>query len=288
VPRLSVTIIARNEAADIADALRSVVWADEIIVVDAESTDGTVPIARQFTDRVIVRPWPGYIDQKNYAASVATHDWILSLDADERVTPALADEIRQVLSRAPEHGGYRIPRVTWHLGRWVRSTDWYPDFQLRLYDRRVAEWTGRYVHESVTVNGPIGELAHELLHFAYGGVSDHLETIDRYTTFASRQMYEEGRRAGPLQLALYPPLAFLRNYLVRGGMRDGVPGFIISSMNAYYVFLKFAKLWELSRQAPAPASGDARPPAATTISGGAPQRAPAGTTLPASSTQHPR
>jgi glycosyltransferase involved in cell wall biosynthesis len=245
VPKLSVTVIAKNEAADIGHALASVAWADEIVVVDSESTDDTVAIARRHTDRVVVREWPGYVDQKNYAASIASHDWILSLDADERVTPSLADEIRNRLAAAPREAAFRIPRVTWHLGQWIRTTDWFPDHQLRLYDRQSARWTGRYVHEAVTVRGSIGTLTGELQHYAYRDIADHLETIDRYTTYAARQMHEEGRRAGLLQIAGHPPLAFLRNYLAHGGIRDGVPGFIISALNAYYVFLKFAKLWEL-------------------------------------------
>jgi glycosyltransferase involved in cell wall biosynthesis len=247
VPKLSVTVITRNESADIGAALASVAWADEIVVVDSQSTDDTVAIARQHTDRVVVRAWPGYGDQKNYAASIASHDWILSLDADERVTSQLATELQDLKAAAPPEAGFRIPRVTWHLGRWIRTTDWYPDYQLRLYDRRTAEWTGRYVHEGVTVRGAIGQLSGEIQHYAYRDIADHLETIDRYTTYAARQMQEAGQRAGVLQIAGHPPLAFLRNYLAHGGIRDGVPGFIISAMNAYYVFLKFAKLWELQR-----------------------------------------
>ena len=245
MPKLSVTVITRNEAADVGAALESVAWADERIVVDSGSSDGTTTIAQQYTPRVIVREWPGYVAQKNYAASIAAHDWILSLDADERVTPELAREIEALMATQPSHAGYRVPRVTWHLGRWIRTTDWYPDEQLRLYDRRAAEWTGKYVHESVSARGTTGRLRGELQHYAYRDVADHLETIDRYTTDAARQMHEAGRRAGLLQIAAHPPLAFLRNYLAHGGIRDGVPGFIISALNAYYVLLKFAKLWEL-------------------------------------------
>ena len=245
VPKLSVTVITKNEAEDIADALSSVAFADEIIVVDSHSTDDTVAITKRHTDRVVVREWNGYIDQKNYAASIASHDWILSLDADERVTPTLADEIRRLLADEPGDAAFRIPRVTFHLGRWVRTTDWYPDFQTRLYDRRRGRWTGRYVHEAVTADGTIGQVHGELQHYAYRDIADHLETIDRYTTYAAKQMFESGRRAGLLQIAGHPPLAFLRNYVARGGIRDGVPGFIISALNSYYVFLKFAKLWEL-------------------------------------------
>ena len=238
-----------NEAADLGDALKSVAWADEIIVVDSMSTDDTVAIARRHTDRVIVREWPGYVEQKNYAATLAANDWILSLDADERVTPELAHNIKTALADTPPHGGYRMPRVTFHLGRWIRTTDWYPDYQLRLYDRREAAWTGRYVHESVTLpRGTVGQLRGELQHFAYRDIADHLETINRYTTYAARQMQEAGRHAGLLRLSGHPPLAFLRNYLLKGGIRDGVPGFIISAMNAYYVFLKFAKLAELRQK----------------------------------------
>jgi len=248
VPKLSVTIITKDEADDIAAALDSVAWADERIVVDSCSTDGTAAIAARHGARVESREWPGYIAQKNHAASLASHDWILSIDADERVTPELAAEITATLQQEPAERGFRIPRVTFHLGRWIRTTDWYPDDQLRLYDRRAAEWTGRYVHEGVTVNGRVGRMRGELQHYAYRDIAEHLETIDRYTTAAAKQMYEHGRRAGLLQVVGHPPLAFLRNYILKGGITQGVPGLIISVMNAYYVFLKFAKLWELERR----------------------------------------
>ncbi|MES1254521.1 MAG: glycosyltransferase family 2 protein [Acidobacteriota bacterium] len=253
MPKLSVTIITRNEAADIDRALASVAWADERIVVDSESTDDTAAIAGRLATRVVIRPWPGYVAQKNYAASIAAHDWVLSLDADERVTPELAAEIQALLSTEPAHAAFRVPRVTWHLGQWIRTTDWYPDCQFRLYDRRRAEWTGRYVHEDMAVQGTVGRLRGELHHFAFRNISDHLETIDRYTTYAARQMHEAGRRAGFAQIALHPPLAFLRNYILRGGVRDGVTGLVVSTLNSYYVLLKFAKLWELGRT---PSSGE--------------------------------
>ena len=246
MPKVSAVIITRNEAADIESALRSVDWADERIVVDAMSTDATAEIARRHADRVIVRKWPGFSAQKNYAASIASHDWILSIDADEFVTRELAGAIRSALTGEPPCRAYRMARVTWHLGRWVRTTDWYPDAQLRLYDRRAAQWTGAYVHESLVVTGSVGRLQGELQHVPYRNLSDHLETIDRYTTLAAEEMFERGRSAGLLQLAAHPLFAFVRNYVLRGGIRDGAPGFIISAMNAYYVFLKFAKLRELN------------------------------------------
>ena len=245
---LSVTIITKNEASNIAAALQSVSWADETIVLDSESTDETVAIARGYATQVVVRPWQGYSEQKNYAASLASYDWILSIDADERVTPALADEIRRTLEARPSGGGFQLPRVTYHLGRWIRSTDWYPDYQLRLYDRRHARWNDRYVHESVTAEGHVGRLQCELHHFPYRDLSHHLQTIDRYTTLAARQMHQHGRRAGFLNLLLHPLLAFLRNYILRAGIRDGLPGLTISFLNSYYVMLKFAKLWELQNK----------------------------------------
>ena len=260
MPQLTVTVITRNEAANLADALESVRWADEIIVIDSESTDDTVSIARRFTERVVVRPWPGYVAQKNFAAEQASHDWIFSLDADERVTPALAAELRQVLAGVPSAAGYRVPRVTFHLGRWIRSTDWYPDYQLRLYDRRRARWAGRHVHESVQADGEVRRLRGELQHYAYRNLAHHLQTMDRYTTLAARQMHEDGRRAGWFHVLIHPRLAFFRNYVLRGGFRDGMPGLIVSAMNAYYVGLKFAKLWELCSPStstpPAPGAAD--------------------------------
>lgn len=257
--KLTVTVITRNESAHIAEALRSVAWADEIVVVDSGSTDDTVAIARTLATRVDVRDWPGYSAQKDYAATLASHDWILSIDADERVTPELGAEIRALLAREPAARGYRIPRVTWHLGRWIRSTDWYPDYQLRLYDRRAGRWNGRLVHESIDLQGQPGVLRHELQHYAYRDLSHHLATIDRYTTLAAEQWLAEGRRTNALEAAIHPPLAFLRNYVLRRGVADGAPGLLVSALNSYYVFLKLAKLWELQRaRAPKEAAGSAR------------------------------
>jgi glycosyltransferase involved in cell wall biosynthesis len=247
--KLTVTVITRNEASNIAEALESVSWADEIVVVDARSTDETVAIAQRHATRVEVRDWPGYSAQKNHAAELASHDWILSIDADERVTRELAAEIRAVLQEEPPARGYRIPRVTRYLGRWIRSTDWYPDYQLRLYDRRAGRWNGRRVHESVALDGAPGVLRHELQHHAYRDISHHLATIDRYTTLAAEQWMQEGRRTTAFGALTHARLAFARNYILRRGFTDGAAGLLVSSLNSYYVFLKFAKLWELQQTA---------------------------------------
>ena len=248
MPAVSATIITLNESEHIAAAIESVAWADEIIVVDSGSTDDTVAIARAAGARVDLRAWSGWVDQKNYAATLARHDWIFSLDADERVSPPLADEIRTVLEREPARRAYRMPRATFHLGRWIRTTDFYPDYQTRLYDRRAARWQGKYVHESVAPDsGRPGQLRGEILHYSYRDLRDQIERINHYTTLASRQMYERGRRANALDLLVQPPAAFARNYLLRRGVLDGTAGLTISPMQAWSVFLKFAKLWELSR-----------------------------------------
>ncbi|MEW5982114.1 MAG: glycosyltransferase family 2 protein [Acidobacteriota bacterium] len=248
MPGVTVTLITLNEAAHVTSALESVSWADEIVVVDSGSTDGTVDLARRFTECVHVRDWPGYVAQKNHAASLARFDWILSLDADERVTPDLRDEVRGLLATEPTCAGYRVPRVSHYLGRWIRSTDWYPDYQLRLYDRRRARWTGRYVHESVRADGEVGRLRADLQHYPYRDISHHLVTIDRYSSLWARQAHEDGRRAGVVDLVLQPPAAFLRNYVARGGFRDGTPGLAVSLLNSYYVLAKFLKLWEAQRR----------------------------------------
>ena len=248
MPRLTATIIARNESANIDAAIESVSWVDEIVVVDADSTDDTAERARRHRARVDVRPWPGFSAQKNYAASIASNDWILSIDADERVTPELADEIKALLASEPPQRGYRVPRISWYLGRWIRATDWYPDYQLRLYDRRAGAWKERRVHESVTLkSGESGRLAHDLQHFPYRDISHHLQTIDRYTALAADQMVADGRVPSIAGVALNPPFAFLRNYVLRGGFRLGSVGFVVSVLNSYYVFLKLAKAWAAPR-----------------------------------------
>jgi glycosyltransferase involved in cell wall biosynthesis len=240
-------VITLNEAAHIEACLGSVAWADERLVVDSGSTDGTAEIAARCGARVIMRAFDGYSNQKNFGAGEAAHDWILSVDADERVTPALAAELQAALASPGDAAGFRVPRVTFHLGAWIRATDWYPDYQLRLYDRRRARWNGRLVHESVSADGPVRTLTRDLQHYAYRDLSHHLQTIDRYTTLAAEDMHARGRRTHAAELLLHPPAAFLRNYLLRGGVRLGRAGLTVSILNSYYVFLKFAKLAELER-----------------------------------------
>lgn len=252
MPKVSVTIITLDEAEHIGAAIDSVAWADEIVVVDSGSSDATVEIARSRGARVDMHSWTGYANQKNHAATLASHDWIFSLDADERVTAALAAEVRGLLQSEPAMRCYRVPRATFHLGRWIRTTDFYPDYQARLYDRRAGTWHGELVHESVRIDGAVGYLRGELEHYSFRDLSDQVLRINRYSNLAARQMYMRGRRATAYHLLVYPPAAFLRNYLLRRGFLDGSAGLLISLMNAYSVFLKFAKLWELAHTTPNP------------------------------------
>jgi glycosyltransferase involved in cell wall biosynthesis len=243
--KISATLIAYNEEDRIGDALASVAWADEIIVVvDARSTDRTAEIAREYTDRVFVRPWAGYAEQRNFADQQATHDWIFSLDADERVSPELQRSIEQLKREGPRHDGYRVARRAWYLGRWIQHSGWYPDYQLRLYRRDRARWVGAFVHEAVQVEGSVGTLRGELWHLTRRSLSEHHEILNRYTTLAAEEALVRGRRAGWFTLLVHPVLAFLRSYVLRQGFRDGIPGLVISGFAAYYVFLKYAKLWE--------------------------------------------
>jgi glycosyltransferase involved in cell wall biosynthesis len=287
VPKVSVTIITLNEADHIAAAIGSAAWADEVIVVDAESTDDTPAIARAHGAAVHTRRWTGYVDQKNHAAALAAHDWIFSLDADERITPALAAEVRARLADEPPCPAYRVPRVTFHLGRWIRTTDFYPDFQTRLYDRRAAWWRGRYVHESVGTDGPVGRLTNELEHYSYRDLADHLGRINRYTSLAARQMHEAGRRARAVDLLVHPPAAFLRNYVLRRGFLDGTVGLTLSLVNAYSVLLKFAKLWELQHGETTRLGASASAPvdAASSPPGSRARRAEQGPCVPAPRSQ---
>jgi glycosyltransferase involved in cell wall biosynthesis len=246
--KLTVTVITFNEATHIAAALESVSWADEILVVDSGSTDDTVSIAQTRATRVLARHWSGYSDQKNFAAEHASHDWVLSLDADERVTPPLAAEIQRLLADGPGERGYRIKRVSYYHGRWIRTTDWYPDFQLRLYDRRAGRWNGLKIHESFRLHsGRPGTLRGEMEHYAYRDISHHLQKIDAYTTLIADQWLAEGRRVSLPKLAVHPAVAFFRNFVVRRGFMDGGTGLVVSLLNSFYVFLKLAKLWERQR-----------------------------------------
>ena len=242
--KISATIIALNEERNLPRALETLDCADEVVVVDSGSTDRTREVALRYGARVIENAWPGYAPQKNFAAEQASHDWILSLDADEALSESLSAEIMRLKQEGPRAVGYRMPRRAQYLGRWILHSGWYPDHKLRLYDRRRGRWAGQYVHENVEVEGPVEMLEADLLHYTCDSLSQHLLTLNRYTTLAAQELCTQGRRATAARLLLAPPLTFLKTYLLQQGFRDGYPGLLISAMAAWYVFLKWAKTRE--------------------------------------------
>ena len=250
--KITATIITLNEADNIRAACESVAWADEVLIVDAESSDSTVAIARECGARVIVRAWPGFAAQKQFAADAASHDWVLSLDADERVSPELRAGIDQLRhgDEAKLADGYRIARRSFYMGRWIKGGGWYPDYQLRLYRRSRGGWAGAHVHESVRMDGDarIETLAGDILHYSVRDAAHHHRMIgERYAPLAALQMFEMGRRTTPLQIAIAGPAAFIRSFLLKGGFRDGLPGFCIAHFAAHHAFLKHLLLWELQK-----------------------------------------
>jgi glycosyltransferase involved in cell wall biosynthesis len=245
---LSAVLIAQNEEKTIADALGSVAFCDEIVLVDSGSTDRTREIAERAGARVIVNaPWPGFVAQRDLAVRAARHDWVLALDADERVGAVLREEIQALRARGCDAAGYRIPRVVFYLGRWIRGTDWYPDWQVRLFDRTRAAWRGDLVHESVAVRGAVARLRGELEHLPYADISDHLRKIDAYTTLWARQAHAAGRRSNVIDMSAGASWAFFRNYVLKRGFLLGSTGFMVSVLNTHYTFAKLAKLRELER-----------------------------------------
>lgn len=242
--KITATIVTLNEERNLARALDSLDCVDEIVVVDSGSTDGTREIACRYSARFLDHAWPGFTAQKNFAAEQASHDWILSLDADEALTEGLSGEITRLKQAGPDAQAYRMPRRAQYLGRWIRHSGWYPDYKVRLYDRRHARWVGEYVHESVQVEGAVGALEGDLLHYTCDSLSQHLRTLDRYTTLAAEELRAGGHKAGPARLLLAPPWTFFKTYLLHQGFRDGYQGLLISAMAAWYVFLKWAKTRE--------------------------------------------
>jgi len=247
VNRLSVTIIAWNEEERLRACLESIAWADEIIVLDAESTDKTVQLAREFTDKIWVRPWPGFAAQKNFALAQANGEWVLSVDADERVTPELRERICRILRSNGPADGYSIPRKNIFWGAWVRHGGLYPDYQLRLFRRAAGRFVDSAVHESVLVEGHVETLAEPMLHHSYRGLEDFVARSNRYSTLAAHQIVSRGGRPGLGALVLRPLGRFLSMYVLHAGFLDGWRGFVLAVLYANYVFLRTAKAWEARR-----------------------------------------
>jgi glycosyltransferase involved in cell wall biosynthesis len=250
--KITATIITFNEAENIRAACESVSWADEVLVVDSESTDATREVAEACGARVIKRAWPGFTAQKQFAVDEAKHDWVFSLDADERVSVELRASIEDLLytSKAQPADGYRVARRSFYMNRWIRGCGWYPDYQLRLFNRARGRWQGAYIHESFKMNegARVEILKGDLLHYSVHSAAEHHRMLgERYAPLGARQMFEQGRRTSPLRISTAGLLAFTRSFILKGGFRDGLAGFAIARFAAHHAFLKHLMLWEMQK-----------------------------------------
>jgi len=249
-PSVTCTVVCQDEGAQIEGCLETVRWCDEIVVVDGGSRDDTPTLARRFTDRVFDNPWPGYVKQKRFALEQATSDWVLNLDADERVTPELATEIEQALGAVPDDvDGFAIPRLVSYVGRWWYRGGWYPRPVVRLVRRAHTEWGGTDPHDRAEIPGKVVHLREAILHYTYDDVSDHLSSVRKLTAVAADQV-ARGRHVGAARLLGEPAWRFLRTYFVKRGLLEGFPGFFLAGTDAFYTFLRWARVWERERRRP--------------------------------------
>jgi (heptosyl)LPS beta-1,4-glucosyltransferase len=244
--KISASIIVYNEADNIADLCESISWADEIVIVDSDSSDNTSEIARRYTDKVFNREFRGYKDKHEFADSQTTGDWIFWIDADERVSPELREAIEKLKTRKPDTlpDGFKIARRTKYFGRWIKHSGWYPDYQMRLYRKAASFWDGIAPHETARVKGKVEILEGEFLHFPKDDLSAYHRKIDSYASLAAKYWIEKGKKVGGFYLISRTIAAFFRTYILKQGFRDGMAGLIISIFTAYGVFLKYAKVWE--------------------------------------------
>jgi len=244
--KISAVVITFNEEANIASALQSLAGiADEIIVVDSFSTDRTVKQAREFSDHVVERKWTNYADQKNYADGLASHPWILSLDADERVSEELRAELLSLKDQDPACAAFSMPRLVFYLGRWIRHCGWYPDRKVRLFRRDAARWEGEYVNETVAVQGEIRKLKGPLHHYTYRSIGDHLARLDKFADLGAQKLYAQGRKSRWYHLLVLPFSRFVKSYVLKRGFLDGFAGVVVSVLNGYSIFVRYAKLREI-------------------------------------------
>jgi len=248
MPAVSGVVICFNEERNIARCLESLAFCDEIIVVDSLSTDRTREIAARYTDHIVEQPFLGYIKQKNFALERARSPWVVCLDADEALSDELQAAIPRAILEAPDDlSGFVLDRVTFFLGVWHNAGEWYPDPQMRVFRRERGYWTGRDPHDRVELSGRTQPLEGKLVHWNYRDLSDHIATVDKFSTRQADAMAAEGLRFRLRDLLLRPPFRFFKGFVLRGGVRQGLPGFLVSVSTAYYVFMKYAKLWEIER-----------------------------------------
>ena len=247
--KISATVIVHNEEDNIAEVCESVAWADEIIIVDSDSTDRTVEIAKQYTDKIFNREFKGFKDKHEFADAQTTGDWIFWIDADERVS----DELKASIANLREYDdskladGYKISRKTFFMDRWIRHCGWSPDYQMRLYRKGKSSWDGVAPHQTARVDGRVETLDGKLLHYTKSDLSEYHRVTNSYATLAAEYLAAEGKTVGAFGIFTSAVAAFIRTYILKQGFRDGVPGLMISMFTAYGVFLKYAKVWEINR-----------------------------------------
>ena len=248
---LSLCVITRDEERNLPRCLASARFADDVVVLDSGSTDRTVELAKAAGARVFVEPFRGHVAQKARAIELAQHGWVLCLDADEEVSPELAESIGRALERSPDGlAGFEIARQSSYAGRFIEHSGWWPEWRVRLFDRARGRWAGEDPHDHVEVEGAVERLQGALFHYAYRDLEHHLSKVNAYTTTMARGLFERGVHFSWLDLVVRPPARFLRMYVLRRGFLDGGRGFVLATIGAFYVFLKYAKLWELSRRKP--------------------------------------
>ena len=244
--RLSVFIITHNEEKNIKACLESIKWADEIVVVDNDSNDNTIKICKEYTDRIFQEEWKGYAKQKQSALDKTTGEWVLNLDADERLTPELRLEIENTLAYKERlKDGYLIPFKSYFGGKWIKHGGWYPDYHLRLFRREKGRFGNEEVHEGVKIEGSIGYLKNPINHYTYNSISDFIKRMDLYTSLFAEDRYKKGKKAMWGQLVFRPPFTFFKMFFLQRGILDGYYGFLLAILYSYYTFLKYAKLREM-------------------------------------------
>lgn len=246
--KVSVYVLTFNNEWTIERCLHSLQWADELVLVDSYSTDGTVEICRRFTDKIYQRKWKNHQDQYQYAADLTVNRWVMFVDADEEVPPELAQEIQEELkTNNGQWNGYIAHRRTYYLGRWIKYGGWYPDYEIRLYDRNKGRWEGG-LHAKVKVDGKVKTLKNRYYHYTYRDISDQIMTIDKYSQVAADDMLREAKGFNVVHMLLNPFFRFIKEYIFKRGFLDGIPGLIIAVSTLYYTFIKHAKVWERSSE----------------------------------------
>ena len=244
---ISLAVIVKNEENNLPQCLASCAWVQDIVVVDSDSTDRTVEVAQKLGARTFQKSWMGFGPQKRFAVEQAKFDWVLCLDADEVLSEALQAEIQNKFNQLDPQTGYLLPRKSYHMGRWITHGGWYPDWQLRLFNRQAGNWNDSQIHEKVVVS-KTAKLTKPLFHFLFENLADQINTNNRYSSLQAQEAFKKGQKFSFYKLIIKPWVKFVECYFLKLGLLDGLPGFVIAVGAGYSVFLRWAKVWELERK----------------------------------------